>query len=161
MRNLNVHAWRARHSEGPGYGEPFDFDSSTITATIRAAMGLDTVPYPYPSGSWNNYIYYAKTNGNNSNAGANRVAILQRVLFAPCVARRAATHAKTRHVHARRPRQANGGPRDGGRLLLLFISHLDLVANRKHTPEGIARPRLDQAVPHDFSSQLVLNRFVH
>ncbi len=55
--------------EGPGYGEPFDFDSSTITATIRAAMGLDAVPYPYPSGSWNNYIYYAKTNGNNRNAG--------------------------------------------------------------------------------------------
>ncbi len=38
---------------------------------------------------------------------------------------------------------------------------LIIVANRKHTPEGIARPHPDQAVPHDFSSQLVLNRFVH
>ncbi len=55
--------------EGPGYGEPFDFDPSTITSTIITALGLDGVDYPYPSGSWSNYVYYVKTSSYISNAG--------------------------------------------------------------------------------------------
>lgn len=55
--------------EGPGFGEPFDFAPSTITATIRSALGLSSVAYPYPSGSWNDFIYYAKTSNINRDAG--------------------------------------------------------------------------------------------
>lgn len=55
--------------EGPNYGEPFDFNSSTIRATIKTALGLNSVPYPYASGSWNEFIDYCRNNANNRNAG--------------------------------------------------------------------------------------------
>lgn len=51
--------------EGPGYGERFDGDY----AAIRTAFGLDGVAYPYPSGSWNDYLYYCRSNGNVRDAG--------------------------------------------------------------------------------------------
>ena len=55
--------------EGPDYGEPFNFSSTTIRATIKTALGLDGVDYPYPSGSWNSFIDYGRSNSTNRTAG--------------------------------------------------------------------------------------------
>ena len=54
--------------EGPGYGEPFEDDYDAI----KDALGLTGLAYPYPSGSWNDYIYYVKTNSNVYRAGYRR-----------------------------------------------------------------------------------------
>lgn len=40
-------------SDGPGYGEKFDFYDNN---TIKKGLGLVGVPYPYPVGSWDNFI---------------------------------------------------------------------------------------------------------
>ncbi len=55
--------------QGPDYGEPFDFSSSTFNGTAIAALELNTVSYPYPSGSWSEFINYCKTSSVNRNAG--------------------------------------------------------------------------------------------
>ena len=56
--------------QGPSYGEPFDFSSSSINAAIKTALGLNGVTYPYPAGSWDDYINYCKSSSNlNDNGG--------------------------------------------------------------------------------------------
>ena len=51
-------------------GEYFDFTSGNINTTLKNALNLSNVTYPYPSGSWNSYIDWVETSGNqNDDAG--------------------------------------------------------------------------------------------
>ena len=54
-------------SDGPGYGERFDF----TVAKIKTALGL-TTPYPYPGGSWDEYIQEVQRSTGNIKAAGYR-----------------------------------------------------------------------------------------
>ena len=72
VRKVWAKSW-SNHVPFGSNGEYFNFTSTGINTTLKNALGLNTVTYPYGSnGSWDAYIDYVETSGNDNDTAGYR-----------------------------------------------------------------------------------------